>query len=65
MDYWYQNNKNLRDFYEEKYNENINLLTEESLRKDCEFLFREGNTLEKDQVVTLLGFLKQMDIYIK
>ena len=56
MDYWYQNNKNLRDFYEEKYNENINLLTEESLRKDCEFLFREGNTLEKDQVVTLLGF---------
>ncbi|WP_242217012.1 hypothetical protein [Bacillus cereus group sp. BfR-BA-01380] len=65
MDYWYRTNEYLSDFYEEQFYKNIDLLQDTSLKNDCEVLFRQGSTLEKDQVVTLLVFLNQMNNYIR
>ncbi|PEC52000.1 hypothetical protein CON00_00700 [Bacillus sp. AFS096315] len=65
MDFWYKTNNHLKEFYENQFNQNINLVTDIDLKKDCEYLFKEGSTLEKDQVVTLLGFMRRMSNYIE
>ncbi|MGG0300387.1 hypothetical protein ABEY59_04220 [Bacillus albus] len=64
MDYWYRTNKYLKEFYEAGYNKNIDLIQDLTLKNDCEDLFRNGSTLEKDQVVTFLVFVNQMNKYI-
>jgi asparagine synthase (glutamine-hydrolysing) len=58
FDYWYKNNQFVRVFYTDKFNSNINLVQNKKLRKDCEKLFKEGNTLEKSQVLTLLEVIR-------
>jgi len=58
MDYWYNNNDDLRKFMVNTYNENIHLLKDDELRNDCQRLFNEGNTIEKTQVLTLLAAYK-------
>jgi hypothetical protein len=41
------------------FEENIALLSDKpNLKKDCEYLFAEGNTNERLQVLTLLGAIK-------
>ncbi|MFJ7509863.1 asparagine synthase-related protein [Peribacillus simplex] len=65
IEYWYKNNSFLEEFYEAQFSENINLINNVSLRSDCEYLFKNGNALEKDQVITFLVFIKQMKIFVK
>ncbi|WP_314577810.1 hypothetical protein [Enterococcus gilvus] len=64
LDYWYKKNKNLREFYQTQFSENIEFIKEESLRENCEKLFKTGSGTEKNQVITFLGFLKLMDTSI-
>ncbi|WP_317912524.1 hypothetical protein [Carnobacterium maltaromaticum] len=61
MDFWYRTNEELRNFYLTQYQENIGFVKDEIVRKDCQELFEKGNTLEKDQVITLLKFLCRMN----
>jgi len=58
IDYWYNTNEKLRDFISSFYNENINSIQNLHVRKMCEKLFKEGNTLEKTQVLTVLAVWK-------
>lgn len=59
LDYWFNNNNDLRDFILNTYRKNIPLLKEKELNKDCQLLFNEGNTIEKTQVLTLLVAYKK------
>ncbi len=54
LDYWYNNNSDLREFFVVTFNENVSLLEDKKLKSDCQKLFKEGNTIEKTQVLTLL-----------
>jgi len=54
LDYWYNTNDDLREFFLDTFNKGIDLLENEKLRNDCQKLFTEGNTIEKTQVLTLL-----------
>ncbi|MFF2877746.1 hypothetical protein ACFVR2_15625 [Gottfriedia sp. NPDC057991] len=65
MDFWYKNNKYLRNFYEEQFMQNINLVKDRELKSKSEFLYKNGSTLEKDKVITFLGFIKRMKHYIE
>ena len=58
MDYWYRTNDNLKNFIDSTFKENISLLENNELKKDCQKLFTEGNTIEKTQVLTLLAAYK-------
>ncbi|WP_254660828.1 hypothetical protein [Bacillus sp. FJAT-27225] len=64
-DYWYKTNPELKKFYHDFYNNNINLITNIELKADCRLLFEGGTASEKDQVITLLGFVNLFDSYIK
>jgi len=59
LDYWFNNNNDLKGFILNTYRENIPLLKDEELNKDCQLLFNEGNTIEKTQVLTLLVAYKK------
>ncbi|WP_439443431.1 hypothetical protein ACSMFR_00315 [Listeria aquatica] len=65
LDYWYENNNELKEFYNDQLRININRVKNEELREACEFVFRKGATIEKDQVVTFLLFLQDMGTYVK
>ncbi len=54
FDYWYCNNSDLRKFFVDTFSESIPLLEDKMLKNDCEVLFKEGNIIEKTQVLTLL-----------
>lgn len=59
LDYWYDTNKDLRDFMENYYESNINRLSfNKELMNDCKYLYNKGNNIEKNQVLTLLSVLK-------
>ena len=58
LDYWYRTNENLKNFIDSTFKENISLLENNELKKDCQKLFTEGNTIEKTQVLTLLSAYK-------
>lgn len=58
IDYWYNTNEKLRDFIDSFYKENINSIQNFHVKEMCERLFREGNTLEKTQVLTVLAVWK-------
>lgn len=59
FDYWYRTNIKLRDFMNDYYNKNIDLLSGNSeLKKDCESLWKNYGTVEKTQVLTILGIMK-------
>ncbi|WP_278599635.1 hypothetical protein, partial [Clostridium tertium] len=62
---WYNENNELRSFINEYLSENIYLLEGyPELKKDCEILIKEGNVIEKTQVMTLLNFIKRIkEIY--
>ncbi|WP_157456732.1 hypothetical protein [Carnobacterium maltaromaticum] len=60
MDYWYKTNVELRNFYFMQFQENIDFVKDKTLKKDCQELFEKGSALEKDQVITLLNFLREM-----
>jgi len=54
LDYWYNSNDDLREFFLDTFNKGIDLLEDEKLRDDCRKLFTEGSTIEKTQVLTLI-----------
>ena len=58
FDYWYKTNENLKNFIDSTFKENISLLENNELKKDYQKLFKEGNTLEKSQVLTLLEAIR-------
>lgn len=58
FDYWYRTNENLKNFIDSTFKENISLLENNELKKDYQKLFKEGNTLEKSQVLTLLEVIR-------
>ena len=59
FDYWYKYNPELRIIFEEYFNKHISLLDNyPQLKKDVNYLFQEGNTIEKTQVLTLLAAIK-------
>ncbi|HHP5737873.1 hypothetical protein [Bacillus paranthracis] len=59
FDYWYRTNKEMKKFIDTYFEENIeNLSSTKGLQDDCIQLFKEGSTVEKIQVLTLLGATK-------
>jgi asparagine synthase (glutamine-hydrolysing) len=58
-DYWYRTNPSLREYLENYFNDNINLVCDNpSLLNDVTKLFKEGNMGEKSQALTLLAAIK-------
>jgi asparagine synthase (glutamine-hydrolysing) len=63
LEYWYNNNNNndLKLFIEKYFNENITLLENYTeLKKDCEKLFFYGKGPEINQVISLMGAIKNI-----
>lgn len=59
LDYWYNNNEDLNKFLDNYFKDNINLLDKyKELKNDCVYLYKEGNTIEKIQVLTLLSAMR-------
>ncbi|MCB8566256.1 asparagine synthetase B family protein [Fusobacterium ulcerans] len=59
FDKWYDNNNEVKVFIKNYFKKNIFLLEKYSeLKKDAEYLFDIGNTIEKLQVLNLLATLK-------
>lgn len=54
LDYWYENNENLKYYLDGLYSEYIELLKDNELKEDCKILYNTGNAIEKDLVLTLL-----------
>lgn len=59
LDYWYQRNPGIREYYRDYYcrNRRRNELDGE-LGKDISLMFKEGNVLEKSMALTVLAVLK-------
>ena len=61
LEYWYNNNNDLKLFIEKYFNENITLLENYTeLKKDCEKLFLYGKGPEINQVISLMGAIKNI-----
>lgn len=58
FDKWLINNESLRIILQTYFNNHINAVSDSNLRKDCIQLYRAGSSLEKLQVLTLLGAIK-------
>lgn len=59
FDIWYNKNIELKEIFDSYFEENIERLNKnEELKKDCEYLYRVGDGLEKAQVIGLLATLK-------
>lgn len=59
LDYWLENNESLRDHLNAYFEEHIVGLNQHTtLQKDCLKLYKEGNSGEKFQVLTLLSAIK-------
>jgi asparagine synthase (glutamine-hydrolysing) len=57
FDLWFKTNEALPKFFNAYYNENIDRINDQELRKNCAILFK-GTTTEKMQVLSLLAALK-------
>jgi asparagine synthase (glutamine-hydrolysing) len=58
IDQWYFTNDVLRNYLDSYYKSNIDLINNDDLKKDCSYLYANGNTSERAQVLTLLGAVK-------
>ena len=62
FDKWYSENESLRKFVYDYIKDNFYVLDKYSdLKKDCELLVKEGNLVEKTQVMTLLNFIGRVN----
>lgn len=59
FEYWYCTNRNIREFIERYYNENIERCKHDSIFEDIIQLYEHGNVIEKLQVLTVLSVKKQ------
>lgn len=58
---WYSENENLRGFINNYIKDNFWLLEDYTdIKNDCEIIAKEGNVIEKTQVMTLLNFMKRI-----
>ena len=60
FDYWYQNNNTLKEFMDSYYLNNINIILDKKMQKNCEHLFYSSNVGVKTYVLTLLSALKMI-----
>ena len=59
FDYWLRTNHNLRKFQDNYFEKNIEFLARnKKLQNHCDLLYKNGNAIEKSQVLTLLSSLK-------
>lgn len=59
VDYWYNTNNKLKLYFDNYYEENLKLLKKDvELKKDMEFLYNTGTSIEKTQVLSLLAAIK-------
>lgn len=58
FEHWYSTNASLHNYIEQYFLENKDIVADEELKRDAQFLFTEGTVSEKLQVLTLLSFLK-------
>tara|TARA_S200000501_G_scaffold339840_1_gene347843 strand:+ start:39474 stop:41171 length:1698 start_codon:yes stop_codon:yes gene_type:complete len=58
FDYWYKSNHRLKKFINEYYNDHINLVANEKLKKDLNYAFKKSGCSEKLQVLSLLASIK-------
>ena len=56
--YWYETKKEISSEMESFFAENIELVSDPEIRKDCGYLYKKGNIQEKSQVLTLLASIK-------
>jgi len=62
-DYWYNTNPKLRERFETYFREHIQILDEHpNLQEDTSFLFKNGNTLEKTQALSVLAAVKLLNL---
>lgn len=54
LDYWYENNLELKDYFDSRYKDIIEKIDDSELKLDCKNLYEMGNTKEKDLVLTFL-----------
>jgi asparagine synthase (glutamine-hydrolysing) len=59
FDYWYQTNRDIKDFMDSYFHTNIKRLSEfPELQKDCINMYNNYTIIEKTQVLTLLAVMK-------
>src|SRR5690606_5686292 len=58
LEYWYKTNGDIKQFQDEYFGNNINLIQGKQLKNDCMMLYNTGNAIEKNQVLTLLSAVK-------
>ena len=60
VDYWYNEDPEVRDFLE-KFAEEVlqNDTIEDDLKKDIKLMFDEGNVMEKSMALTVLAMIKK------
>ena len=58
FDNWYESNLRLKKFINEYFNDHIELVDDEKLRKDLKYVFKRSRCSEKLQVLTLLAAIK-------
>lgn len=64
FDYWMKHNSSLRNYTGQYFNDHIDLISFDlTLQGDCMNLYKEGNTGEKLQVLTLLAAIKLHKIH--
>lgn len=60
LDYWYNNNDDLKNYFDLLYKELIEEINLLELKNDCQSLYINGNTKEKNLVLTLLIAYKKI-----
>ncbi|MCQ9070332.1 hypothetical protein [Vibrio alginolyticus] len=59
IDFWLENNKDLRDFYHQYFKSHISFLDDHhTLKSEVSNLFDNGTSLERNQVISLLSIAK-------
>jgi len=56
--YWYNNNPDIKSYFNNYFKSNVNLINHNELKKDVYYLFNTGNIIEKALVLSLLSYLK-------
>ncbi len=65
LEYWYDTNNTIKEFYTRSFNENIGLLARNNeLFTDVASMFKEGSFTEKAVVLTLLEVIKKYKLQI-
>lgn len=65
IEFWWDTNQNLRDFYHHFFEQNINQFIEnKELYSDAVFYYKNGNVLEKSTLITLLAYIKKNNLKV-